>query len=369
MAGVNYSINVASGNTLIYGGRFGQPSLIANLQPGYWIEAPNTNMSAVYEPIETRLAGDPATVMTAWSGGAWDVANKRLWVFGGGHLDYKGNENYAFDAVTLTWQRIRNSSLDYTNCSEFAADGAPAATHSYNGLLYVPNIQKVMKFGGGSYGSSCPSYLHLLTQDTVSGAWVEYNDMTSPNGSHHQAAIAYDSATGLVWREPGFIGGPFLFETWNPITDVWTTQRTNLSGLDWDSGSAIDPDRRLFVIVGGNQNYMRVWDLDSPSTPPTSPTTSGPTTIETTSGPGFIFDPVVKKFVGWAGGTGIYVLDPVTWTWTFHAADAGNTVTPSTFTPNGVYGRFFYDPDWDVYGVVNSTTTNVFFFRRPSTVT
>ena len=59
------------------------PALDATINPNYPSTAPWIGSN-----------GHPS-VISAWSGGAWDEANRRLFITGGGHADYAGNEAYA----------------------------------------------------------------------------------------------------------------------------------------------------------------------------------------------------------------------------------------------------------------------------------
>ncbi|VAX31187.1 hypothetical protein MNBD_NITROSPIRAE01-230, partial [hydrothermal vent metagenome] len=65
--------------------------------------------------------------------------------------------------------------------------------------------------------------------------------------------------------------------------------------------AAIDPVRRLMVAVGW-EDTMVYWDLDNPGRGAIAAPTSGGTSFEGVQAPGFVYDPVIKKFVGWGGG-------------------------------------------------------------------
>ncbi|VAX32291.1 hypothetical protein MNBD_NITROSPIRAE01-196, partial [hydrothermal vent metagenome] len=68
--------------------------------------------------------------------------------------------------------------------------------------------------------------------------------------------------------------------------------------------------------------------LDNPGRGAIAAPTSGGTSFEGVQAPGFVYDPVIKKFVGWGGGSSVYVLDPDTWVWTEISPADGNTVNP-----------------------------------------
>ena len=76
-------------------------------------------------------------------------------------------------------------------------------------------------------------------------------------------------------------------------------------------------------------------------------------------GPGFTYDPVQKRMVGWAGGNTVYIYNPDT--------DSCSTVTnaggPTTIQGNGTYGRFQYSPASGVFIVVNDIDSNAYTLR------
>ena len=70
----------------------------------------NGTSSAFYDQCEfgpTSNIGFTA-IMSAWSGGAYDPTNKKLYIWGGGHGDYCGNEVLSFNLVTGAWTRETN---------------------------------------------------------------------------------------------------------------------------------------------------------------------------------------------------------------------------------------------------------------------
>lgn len=77
-------------------------------EPGRWsmIEGSRLDQQAgVFPPVPTP-EGNPANVLTAWSGAAYDSKRERVLFHGGGHGDYAGNEVYALDVNTFRWSRL-----------------------------------------------------------------------------------------------------------------------------------------------------------------------------------------------------------------------------------------------------------------------
>lgn len=331
-------------------------NMLDTLQPGYWLEIPNSNLSSVSST--QNPPGDQAGVTDAWSGGLYDTKRDQLIVWGGGHLDYGGNEVYAFSLSELKWKILRESG-QAEQCVTFYSDGSPSSTHSYNSIQYVGSVDRFVYVGGSPYGSNCDqdSFTSLFNFET--NAWERGTDQ--PDIGHTTGFItAYNPKTGDLWAH-GTYGGSKLAQ-YDPLKNEWTAYGSG-EYLEIYATAAIDPDRRLMVAVGWET--MVSWDLDNPAQGATNRRfqTSGDSEFEDIAAVGFVFDPVLKKFVGWGGGTSVYVLDPDTWIWTKVDAAPGNGVNPGQQNDRGTYGRFRYVPSKNIYVVVNTTTSNVFAYK------
>jgi len=348
-----------------------QAGPIEDLQPGHWVEIPGTNLSQVYpSPLPPGNSG-PSSVMQAWSGGAYDTKRDRLIVMGGGHLDYGGNELYAFNVNSLTWERLTEPSNPAPKCENYMPDGRPATSHTYNQVQYSADTDSFIRLSGGFWGSACPLEMYQLRSRTTDIFDFSLNEWKigklQPDSGDDSASgrvTAVDPATGHIWMH-GTKGKGQLLE-YEPKKDNWTVRAPNLY-LKIGGTAAIDPIRRIMVIVGGynGQRQIKVWDLTKNYGASYTPPTSGDTALEFRSGPGFVFDPTINKFVGWGNGSEVYTLDPVTWAWEKIEAAPSNSVIPSTMG-RGVYGRFRYIPSKNVYMLVNRTTENVYFYKLNS---
>jgi len=331
---------------------------IDNLQPGHWYEVANTRLETEFPTPTPAGYSGPSSVMDAWSGGAYDSKRDRLIVWGGGHMDYSGNEVYVFDINTLVWTRLDEPSNPITENPPDGRnpDGRPASRHTYNYLQYAPNVDRFFSLGfSAAYGapSTDGHQVDAYNFDTLS--WSP--KATKPNNGTSIGAIsAYDSGTGLLWQH-GALSGELA--SYNPVNNTWSSYTSSLF-LEYYATAAIDPTRHIMVAVGGNQFY--VWDLNNPNADPTSPSTTGPN-LKTSQSPGFVYDPVSDKFVGWDGGSSVYVLDADTWTWTQVGPAGDNTVTPTSAETRGTNGRFRYIPSKNAFIVVNRTYENVYFYK------
>ncbi len=341
--------------------------VIDSLQPGHWLEISNTNLSSVYPSPTPGGNTGPSSIMSTWNGGAFDTKRNRLMVWGGGHMDYFGNEMYAFDISTMTWSRITDPSPTLVACTLYMSDGQPGIHHTYNTLQYSGLIDSFISVMGGGYGSNCGT---IVNRDTTTdlfkistNTWGK-GSLQPASGGTIDRISAVDPATGLIYSH-GTYGGSRLIE-YNPLKDTWKIKSSS-EYLEIGSTAAIDPIKRLMVAVGGygGKRQIVVWDLTKDTGYGFVPTTSGDTTLEYNKNMGFQYDPTINKFVGWLDGTDVYVLDPTTWVWTKMAASSDNAVTP-TAAPNGTFGRFRYIPSKNAYILVNSTTGNVYFYKLNS---
>lgn len=335
------------------------PPSLASLLPGHWYEIPDSRLdqSGVFPPSPVP-PGNPPSVMGAWSGGTIDTKRDRLLIHGGGHGDYAGNEIYAFDLHTLKWTRIwgpsPNRAIPMTAADESNQayhDGNPESVHTYGGFVYLPDLDKVWRGGGAHWiagGGSPASWMF----DMATSAWTRLpNQKTLGTGE----VAAYDPVDKVVYGS----SDKYVVHRYDPATNSYTAQFSGVLGAGEEPMAALDVKRRLFVVVGNGKAHVaelatkRVRKL----------TTSGPQNVVAARGPGFEWDSSIQKFVGWAGGTSVYVLDPATWTWTERPAASSNTVTPTMATRLLQFGKFRYVPSMNLYVSVGGTGQSVFAYR------
>ncbi len=86
-------------------------------------------------------------VMIAWTGGAIDRENLKMYFHGGGHNDYYGNEVYEFDIRSGQWTRLTDPSplthyyfeeIHNRYCYIPDPDKYPVSAHTYDGLVFHP---------------------------------------------------------------------------------------------------------------------------------------------------------------------------------------------------------------------------------------
>lgn len=230
--------------------------------------------------------------------------------------------------------------------------------HTYDGLNYLPDLDKLWRGGGSLWSGSGGGTQATWMLDLATNRWQRMADSRVLGVS---VASDYDPVSGHVFA---FSDKNVLGE-YDPKKNRWREIGDISHGEE--QVAAIDPERRLFVRVGnGDVSYCNIRSGSIRTAVPTR----GPQDVVNGRGPGFVYDPTIKKFVGWAGGAAVFTLDPTTWTWTEIRPAPGNTVVPphTTDAPNKflVMSKFLYIPGKNFYVLVQRVNTEVYVYRLPA---
>jgi hypothetical protein len=340
------------------------PADVANLPAGQWCEVSNSHMSSVAfnwpaGVTFTKNGSTVAAVIENWSGGAFDTKRNRLIIWGGGHFAYGGNEIYAFDVPTLKWIRVNDPSIPVGDGSPYASDGAPTSRHTYDYLDYVPSIDRFCTFGGAGLYSDSSGSSNTDCFDFDALRW-ERKAVIPSTGDTFGSKAVYDPISGKVYLQTGFGG---TFSSYDPTANKWTTLISN-SSMDYYLVGAVDPVRRKLVMAGSGQ--LRVLDLLNPGAGFSTVSSSGDMTVVNAQAPGFVYDPVSDRFIGWNGGADVFSLNMDTMVWSRISPASGNSTVPTAPNDSGTYGRFRYIPSKNAFIVVNSVDEDVFIYKLSS---
>ncbi len=354
-----------------------------NVVPGRWHQFANSRVDAVQPTGSLAATGSFSALIFAWNSGVYDTDRDQLVLFGGGHMDYSGNEVYAFGPLsssTPTWRRLTNPSIPPANDSSYAPDGRPVSRHTYGLIDYMPapyNRMVSCAIGSGYSSGSGWGAMDFFdfTVDGFTGEPWSRGPTPPSNRWTFNAWCVYNPVTRKLWyQDTG--NGQSRLQQYDPATNAWSSHATN--NPDSEASAAIDTSRNLLVSTG-RLNGTVVYDLNNPNSAPVQVTTTGPKNVEEGKFPGFQYDPVNDRFLGWDGGATVYTLSiPAnprtgTWVWSTIALDPGNNVTPTGVAgpkivgyETGTYGRFRYVPAHEGVIVVNATDESVYFFKVPN---
>jgi hypothetical protein len=328
-----------------------------NVTPGRWYVFPNSRVDTVKpNPFNN---GAFESLIFAWNSGVYDTDRDSLVLFGGGHMDSSDNAVYAFGPLSSAnpvWKRLTNPSNPPANDTSYAGDGRPVSRHTYNLIDYMPApYNKMVSCAIGSGYSSGSGWGAMdffdFTIDGFTGQPWTRGPTPPSNRWTFNAFCAYNPVTRKLWyQDTG--NGQSRLQQYDPATNQWSSHAT--FNPDSEPSPAIDTRRNLMVSTG-NLNGTILYDLNNPDSQPIRLTTTGPKGVEQGKAPGFQYDPVNDRFLGWDGGSTVYSLaipsNPKTgtWVWSTISLDPGNNVTPTGVAgpkivgyETGTYGRFRY---------------------------
>lgn len=362
---------------------------ISKLRPGHWLEIPGSEMARVqvdacqspeiwrgYDPV---LAGPPSCnpdAVMAYSGGAYDSRRHRMMVWGGGHSGYIGNELYAFDLTLARWIRLSEPSTpvlepgwgDGAGALAMAPNAGPISVHSYDQLEYLPKQDALFAAGGSTYSGngfaseqtwilplSGSDAMHWKRADPMPGrvyGLYEYN-MSS----------AYDPLSERV-----IVRGYSRAASFDPEVGRWLLATVRLPTRRLGTVGELDPEARGFLVTGGGRSEWHVVSAEGMLGAMRPLPTTGDREIEDCYAPGLAYSMSARRMVAWCGGGAVYVLDARRSRWIRFDPPAAS---PAPGFPHeqsgvrGVFGRFRYVPEYDVFVLVLGNRANVFLYRLP----
>lgn len=356
---------------------------LISMPAGSWWEVPDSKMLDVCAPTSFGVSGTMgcAGIVEAWGGGAYGSRQRKMFIWGGGHNDYWGNEVYAFDLRHGKWARLTDPTpgpMVSASGSDPLPDGSPNSRHTYDGFQYIEHMDRLFAQGGSvSPGGGATSVSWLF--DPKVGKWTNLGAGADRPGGYGIAS-AYHAKTRSVFARTTKALWRYEFDTgqWQRLVDfgykpLWP--RYEVSG---NKRAAIDTRRDLFWCVGNN-DYL-VWDVSNGKIVTNQWTTSGggvysnasrlgsyPEQVFQSGGgeihdmpaPGFDYDSQADEFVAWSGGAP-HRLDLASRVWGRGSADGA----PPRQVQKGTYGRWRYVPDYNVFILINGVSSNVFFYKN-----
>jgi len=326
-----------------------------------WHEVPNTQLAAVcpnYPDIEGNTGC--AAVTAAWNGGIADTRRNRLVFWGGGHSDYFGNELYALnltaDPITLVRLNEPTRNPDVRGCPDAFYDGKPSSRHTYNGLAYIADADRMFLFSGAKsicgYGGD-----DTWTLDLESLQWKRQDPVKGgPIGSCDGCVAAYDPKSRRV-----YVATTSALWGYDYAANTYSSLNPNAS-TDYHLTGVIDEKREMLFEFGAGQlkafsiapksKYaIQAWDKQ----------VQGCDALVRAAYPGLAYDTKLDRIVGWAGGDSVYLFDTDKRACTQVTFPNG----PGPQMGNGTHGRFRYFPGLDVFALVNNWKQNAFILRLP----
>lgn len=335
----------------------------------------------IASPAPGNWASESFTAITdTWCGGAYREGTGKLYVHGGGHNAYAGNEVLSIDlSVSAPSWAIARPPTGATGYGAGAAlydeleadfvysNGDPRSAHTYNQTCWVSGVLWHLPsavFAEPTRENTASHKLFKFTPGSPYGSWTQVSTLpVASQGASWYGAIVHDSSRGQIICSAS---DNRPVRIWDIVGGTWDVS-TDFSGLDGQHRAIYIADEDIVVYL--NSIPTKKFAVYKPSTKTFhTPTATGtPPSESGVHHANGVWVPSLGAIVTWAaGGTGFDLLtppagDPTTdaWAWSRLEAAGSNTVTPDARTTNGVFGRFFHSEEFNCLGVVTSTTGQV----------
>jgi len=344
-----------------------------------WQELPNTTLQSVcpannFGGMSYLFNAYCHNVIDAWGGGALDTTGNRLIIWGGGHSDYNGNEVYSLNLGTTpaTITRLTDPSVYDASgaCPDInTSDASPVSRHTYNDLVYLPNVNRLFSFGGSK--APCGSASTGTFTLDLSVSPPKWHSMDPVNGFNPLGAYwpAYSVCAWDPNSQTVLCAGNSTVVRYDAITNTYTKLAIS-QNVPYSATGVIDPKRKLFIFMGTPYNsttpQVMAMDISAGSTFTVADWSSQVTGCGALAGvnyPGLAYDPVSDRIVGWPNtGNTVYVFDPDTKSCTAQTF-AGGPTAPAPVNTSGTFGRFRYVPSLGAFVVVSKASQDAFLLR------
>ncbi len=380
-------VTVASGSRL-FGYEFpanSVPAWFTGQTDKTWVEPFGSSVNTLDDlkpsPLPPGVSGH-AGLVTGWSGAV--VGAEGVYVFGGGHDDYGGNEMYLINPAESEVQRLSEPSADTVGTDTTYGDGQVRPPHTYKHLSNTATHIYLTALAG-PYPSG-DTYLEVWKWSKASTTWSFVDDLPTspaPLGSMESGSF-YDATTGLIYVLTSY------GEVWtiDPSDDSMTfVYHQNTPGFAFVEGAASGSGYALIpglaLVYRAATGEVSLIDIASPEDGWTEITVSGMFGLAQPY-PCLVWHPASEKLIGPNPTTraNLFTLAPPgavtnfasllgTWTAATVTPDASNAVTPSAPDSNSTNGRFNLIEDFcgtgrDMLFNVNSTTDPVRFYKLPA---
>ncbi len=312
-----------------------------------------------------------AAVVGAWNGGAFDALRGEFRLHGGGHADYGGNEVYVFDFSTLTWRRetdpqpltgpfMRDSDGDGKEDACPMPASGPAATHTYQGFVYVPKIDRYWLFGTVGYCSQGMGVSQAWEYNAHDKSWTELPQFVN---LARYARLVVDARSGNVIAH---VGNETGWKEIDPVArKVIRTLTPDPFGSYAEGPAVFDPLRGTLYAVVKGKNTDRLVAYSVPAGKKgkfeTRRVTEWPKEAKKHWGLGLHASGLL---VLWDGNDRIVIVEPDSGkSWESEAGGADYGSMGNTNKPGKVYSKWQYIPELDVFFGISNPDQGIVLYR------
>jgi hypothetical protein len=304
--------------------------------------------------------------ITAWSGACVKDSGSEVFLAGGGHADYAGNEVYTLrlqnDAPK--WVRRRNpTSVVYPASNvgtAYYADGRPSARHTGWNIQFINALDRMFFIGGWALWGNGNGTTH--TVDAFNPSTNDYEPAGShaslPDGAIYGVAQAIcKDAQENVWLQNPSTGDLYR---WNRANGT-TTAIGRRSVYNLDTAMCHDPVRNRLVRF--DTTYGARFDLNN-NAAESRVTFSGPQAGKAANRSSVVWCAARGTFLIFRWGeNNVYECNPETFEVTTLPVAGTKPPVANSDGTGALYGRWFYAPELRLCGYIRSVDDNVWVFR------
>ncbi len=340
------------------GAAMGPPTWTMGKAAGEWVELPNSTLTAAgvgWTGTPPGGTGNYQTIVTAWGGGILNtvgvlhggtfIPGAFVVIFGGGHGDYGGNEVYAYGPLQSnapSWRRLTNPTIPAPQDVPRDGSGNPASRHTYDTLVYLPTVNKMLCIGAPGYFMTGFAFNNADLFDFATSTWsnADTGFPAFTGGGTINLMSGYDASTGKAWGIGN--GNATRLVSFDVASSTWASVvKDNPSGPS-NSKAGLSPSLGLLVFVSGAT--VLVQNLATPSAAIYSPSVTGPAPASGQAN-AIDWDSTAGCFVTVDAAGDVFRLTPSStpgpggdpWVWS-KQVKAG--ATPAAAVANGTNGRF-----------------------------
>ena len=362
------TMSVAGGQTVSTAcgtGPAAAPAWLSAMAVGEWKLVSNSSLSGVSGVSSVAGNTGRSSIVIAWNGTCVDPRSSTVYLLAcGGHADYAGNEVYSInlEADSPTWALRRNTTTSVRN-GDYYGDGRPSSTHTYHTQVFVPEVNRAIRFGSGARFSDAWSNSWIDRFDPDTNDWDAYTGSGTSLAFGSQAATTdqswaavRDSNTGNVYIFHNHQNSTYRINRWtagNPGSI--TTVVGSVGRSSYEMCAAYDSSRDI-ALFASDAGAVRL-DVGAGTHTNFSITNGGPGSTN-----GVVYVPATDRYYyrsASSGGT-VRTIDPSTWASSAFSTTGGGSI-PSR--QNGRYNAFGYCPRLGGAYYVASYTGGVWFLK------
>lgn len=331
------------------------PAYLAAASTLTWTAISNTTATTAMAGYSSP--GGSKVYITSYSGGAWDEANKRFFLHGGGHNDYAGNEILIYRLGLDTPSILIPYNPSAANAgNNFAADGKPTSRHTYSGCHYLPDDDLFLVIGGAPYAPSGYFTSDVNGYNVGTNTWAAggtYPTNGVVDGNDNPCGM---DGNGDIWYQT--LSGAGTIAKFSKTSKTWTSLggKTAASGtsccLVWDKG------RSRMIRLGSN----REWDINGNEA---AVSFTGAQSAQATSGRSAVYCDERNSLLIMAWGSS--TVYEAAWNGSSYVTTtlsiAGTPPSQASDAANHLHGRLFYSAGYKTMFVITEADTNCYAVR------